>query len=159
MSYQSQVFPLPVESLNLDAVAKATKTQPTEAELDRARQRERAKLPEELERIDDLIEFHSDRAERYEADRSNITAKIATLRAAIKELEPMAASRGSIRDRIAQLEEEIASLHQHELRVAGLELEKHARLLAVNKQLREEFPHEELKAFLKEQAVLAKAGL
>ncbi len=66
---------------------------------------------------------------------------------------------GSIRDRIAQLGEHIASLQAWELRVAESELDKHTNLLAVNRKLKEAFPHAELKAYLKEQKILAQAGL
>jgi hypothetical protein len=101
-----------------------------------------------------LIEFHSDRAETYKNDRDSITAKMA----ATAELTKLSPTMGSIRDRIAEQQYQIASLQQDEL-LAESELDKHSRLLAVNRKLREEFPHAEPKAYLKEQKILAQAGL
>ena len=159
IDYAGQGFNMPVESLNWDAIAKATRKPPTEAELARGKQREREKLPDELDRINDLIDFHTTRAEWYKNDRDEIAAKIASMYAAITELEPLAPSRGSIRDRIAEQLRRIESLQQHELRVATEELDKHTRLLAVNRKLKEDFPMDELRAYLKEQKILANAGL
>jgi len=159
VDYVGQNFNMPVESLNVKAIAKATRKPPTEAELSRSKQRVREGLESELDRINDLIEFHSDRAETYKNDRDSIAARISAKMAAIAELKPLSESRGSIRDRIAEEQYQIASLQEHELRVAESELDKHSRLLAVNRKLREEFPHTELKAYLKEQKILAQAGL
>ena len=159
IDYPGKGFNMPVESLNCDAIAKATRKKPTEADLARGKQRTREGLEDEWDRIADLIDFHSLRAGYYKDDVAEIDRKISAIMEAIKELEPLAPSRGSIRLRIEEHRERIASLQEWELRVAISERDKHAKLLAVNMKLKAEFPIAELKAYQREQSILAKAGL
>src|SRR5882762_5972581 len=108
VDYVGQGFQMPT-GFDADAVAKATRKPPTKEDIARGKQRTREGLEAEWDRIADLIDFHERRAGYYKDDVAEIDRKILAIQSAIRELEPLAPTRGSIRLRIEEHRERIAS--------------------------------------------------
>jgi len=138
--------------------AKLIEQNRTPADRARSRQNYLSELPQQLDKIESLIRWHSEHLARYAGDVEECDQKIEVLEAGIVQLTPLSATRRDVLSRVEDLRRKVERV-QEARGLAADAVTKHQRIRDDNKRKKAAFPMDDLKEFLATEKILATVNL